>query len=267
VKRVVRLDEPVELEQYRGSNPQSSWEQMRNDATGRVAYEAVRRQLLEGQGGLCGFCELGLHDHDPLKCRVEHFHPKSDTSTPHNWALDWQNVIVVCMGGSQRYLGPPHTLEPLPENLSCDAHKDQMIKAGRLTEQCEGWIVAPVDIPHCPCLFFLEKSTGRLEPDELACANVTFPDNRHASTEALVLHTITMLNLNCTRLCEARKRILWHIERSKKKLRDSGAHPDEALQALSERYFRQRWPAFFTTIRFCLGPAAEKYLADVEFQG
>ncbi|WP_458725457.1 retron system putative HNH endonuclease [Pseudomonas mandelii] len=267
MKRVIRLDEPAELAEYRAANPLSSWEQMRGDAAGRAAYETVRLQLLNGQGCLCGFCEIGIHDLDPLKCRVEHFHPKSDTSTAHNWALDWYNFIAVCMGGSQRYLQAPYTLEPLPENLSCDAHKDQMITAGRLTEYCEGWIIDPLDVPEFPCLFFLVKSTGQLEPDEQACADVTIPGNKHASTQELVRHTIDMLNLNCNRLCEARKRVLWDIERNKKSLRLQGIRPEQALRTLSERYFRHRWPAFFTTIRFCLGTAAEQYLTDMEFQG
>lgn len=267
MKRVIRLDEPAELTGYRADNPVSTWEQMRGDATGRAAYEAVRLQLLNGQGGLCGFCEIGIHDIDPLKCRVEHFHPKSDTSTAHNWALDWQNMIAVCMGGSQRHQQPPHALEPLPENLSCDAHKDQMINTGRLVEHCEGWIIDPLDLPAFPSLFFLEKSTGRLLPDEQACASIALPGNKHPGTQELVQHTIDMLNLNCDRLCQARTRVLWDIEHSKKSLRLQNIRPEHALRTLAERYFRQPWPGFFTTIRFCLGTAAEQYLADIGFQG
>lgn len=267
MKRVIRLDEPAELTGYRADNPVGTWEQMRADAAGREAYEAVRRKLLDGQGSLCGFCEIGLHDIDPLKCRVEHFHPKSDTSTAHNWALDWQNMIAVCMGGSQRHQQPPHALEPLPENLSCDAHKDQMIQTHRLDEHCEGWIINPLDLPAFPSLFFLEKSTGRLLPDEQACAGIALPGNKHRGTHELVQHTIDMLNLNCARLCEARLRVVWDIERNKKLLRERQVPADQALYRLAERYFRQSWPAFFTTIRFCLGTAAEQYLTDAGFQG
>lgn len=267
MKRVIRLDEPNELETYRKANPANTWDQMRGDAIGRTAYEAARRQLINGQGGLCAYCEIGMHDGDPLKCRVEHFHPKSDTSTPHNWALDWQNMMAVCMGGSQRHQQAPHTLEPLPENLSCDAYKDQMINAGKLDEHCEGWIVDPIGLPASPCLFFLEKSTGKLLPDTDRCAEVVLQGNKHPSMQALVQHTIDMLNLNCARLCEARKHVVWDIERNKKSLRQQNIGPEQALHALAERYFRQRWPGFFTTIRLSLGAAAEQYLAYTVFQG
>lgn len=267
MKRVIRRAEPGELAAYRAANPANSWDQMRGDADGRTVYEVVRTQLIAGQGGLCSFCEIDIRANDPTRCRVEHFHPKSDTTTSHNWALDWQNMIAVCMGGSQRHQQPPHALEPLPENLSCDAHKDKMIQSRRLDEHCEGWIINPLDLPALPGLFFLEKGTGRLMPDEEACAGVGLPGNRHLNTQALVQSTIDMLNLNCDRLCQARLRLVWDIERNKKRLREQGANPQQSLRELAERYFRQRWPGFFTTIRFCLGAVAEQHLTDTGFQG
>jgi uncharacterized protein (TIGR02646 family) len=267
MKRVVRPAEAEQLTVYRTSQPTSTWDQMRADGQGRTAYEAIRVQLIAGQGGLCAFCELDIRDQDPLKCRVEHFHPKSDRSTAHNWALDWQNMLGVCMGGSQRYQQPPHALEPLPANLSCDAHKDQMITVNRLEEHCEGWIINPAELPAYPRLFFLEMSTGRFRPDEEGCGLVILPGNRYTTTIELVQNTIDMLNLNCDRLCQARLRVVWDVERNKKKLREQGVNPQQGLRNLAERYLRQRWPGFFTSIRFCLGTAAEQYLTDIGFQG
>ncbi|MFG0411102.1 retron system putative HNH endonuclease [Pseudomonas sp. FYR_11] len=266
MKQVIRLDEPDELAGYRAGNLRSTWDQMRGDATGRTAYEAIRFRLVNGQGGLCGYCEIDIRDNDSLKCRVEHFHPKSDTATAHNWALDWQNMIAVCMGGSQRHVPAPYALDPLPSNLSCDAYKDQMIGTGKLAESCEGWVINPTNLPSFPSLFFLERSTGRLLPDEQACARTALPGNKHPSTQELVQHTIDMLNLNCVRLCEARLRVHWDIERNKKSLRLQNIRPEEALRSLAERYYRQRWPGFFTTIRFCLGNTAEQYLSDIGFR-
>ena len=123
------------------------------------------------------------------------------------------------LGGAQRHQQPPYALEPLRENLSCDAHKDQIIQSGKLDEQCDGWIINPLELPAFPCLFFLEKSTDRLLPDEPVCAGLDMPGNQHPNTQHLVQHTIDMLNLNCNRLYEARKQIIWNIERNKKDLR------------------------------------------------
>jgi uncharacterized protein (TIGR02646 family) len=267
LKRVIEPVEPKELINFRTKYPTKTWEQMRDDGEGQIAYQVVRLTLINGQGGLCAFCEVGIHDNEPLKCRVEHFHPKADISAAHNWALDWENMLAACMGGSQRHLEQPYTLEPLEENLSCDAFKDKMIQSGRLQEQCEGWILTPKHIPAFPRLFFLERSTGRLIPDEEQCSNFQFEDNRHPCTYSLVQHSIDMLNLNCSRLCEARLRIVWNIERNKKRMREQGVTPELGLSELANRYLRQNWPAFFTTIRFCLGTVAEQYLTDTGFQG
>jgi len=267
LKRVAGTAEPDELKNYREANPTCGWEAMRQDAHGRAVYDVIRPRLIEGQGGICAFCEIEINNDDPTHCRVEHFHPKSDRATPHNWALDWNNMIAVCMGGSQRHHAEPYTKEPLPENLSCDAHKDKMIQSHRLEERCEGWIVNPLALPAFPRLFFLKKSTGELLADEACCAEVSLEGNKHPTTQALVEHTISMLNLNCDRLCEARKRILWHIERNKKQLRDAAKTPQQGMDELAHRFLRQRWPGFFTTIRFCLGAAAEQYLQNNGYRG
>lgn len=270
MKRVLRQPEPIQLTRYRNAIPASTWEQMRNDANhdGPAAYEASREQLIAHQGGICAFCEIDIRDSDPLKCRVEHFHPKSDVTPAHNWALDWNNLLAVCAGGSYRFASAPYAHEPLAENLSCDAHKDRMIQAGKLQEQCEGWIINPAEIPVSPCLFRLEMSTGRLLPDPNHCAAQTvWPSNQHADVQSLVQHTIDMLNLNCDRLCNARLAIIRDIERNKKKQRDAGFSSHQGLGNLAVHYLRQRWPGFFSTIRLCLGTAAEMHLANLGYQG
>lgn len=270
MKRVAKRQEPVELARYRDSSPQSTWQQMKEDASfgGRVAYETIRRQLLSDQGGICAFCEIGIHDNDPLKCRVEHFHPKSDISPTHNWALDWNNLLCVCRGGSNKYAHVPHALEPLADNLSCDAHKDRMIQAGKLSMQCDALILNPIRLMASPCLFQIEKSSGQIRPDTAACATTPFMfDNQHHDLHALVQHTIDMLNLNCDRLCQARLAIVRNIEHNKKKQREQGYGPQQGLSNLANRYLRQSWPEFFTTIRICLGAAAEQHLANIAYQG
>lgn len=196
------------------------------------------------------------------------FPPKSDISTTHNWALDWNNLIGVCAGGSYRYGTAPHTQEPLAQNLSCDAHKDQMIQSGKLLEKCDGWILNPTQLVASPALFQIEKSTGKLLPDLANCkAAPAWPGNQHPDTQALVQHTIEMLNLNCDRLCSVRLALVRDVERNKKKQRDQGFSKDQGLNNLASRYLHLRWPGFFTTIRICLGEAAESYLTGMAYQG
>lgn len=270
MKRVVRSSEPPALATYRNAVPNSTWDQMKDDAHngGPTAYKDCRTRLIGGQGGLCAYCEIDIRDNNPLRCRVEHFHPKSDTSGSNNWALDWDNMLGVCSGGSCSYALSPHALEPIADNLSCDAYKDKMINTGKLQEDCEGWILNPTQLVASPSLFLLEKSTGRLCPDEFACSQVLeFPNNKHQDIVMLVQHTIDMLNLNCDRLCQARLVVIRDIERNKKRERDARFSAPQGLANLASRYFRQRWPGFFTTIRLCLGSATETYLQSIQFQG
>lgn len=259
-------DAPKTLQAYRQAQPQASWEVMRGDALhgGQQAYTDIRTQTHDDQGGLCAYCEIDIRDNDPLQSRIEHFHPKSDRSTDMNWALAWANMLAVCAGGSYRYGTAPHTLEPLEENLSCDAHKDQLIQQKRLDEACEGWVLNPLHLPSWPAsLFALNKFTGEFRADAAECEQFDpWPNNCHADTQALVTHTITVLNLNCTRLCEARLRVIRDIEGNKKKQRLAGFSPQQGLDNLAQRYLRQRWPAFFTTVVLCLGSAAHNYLLN-----
>ena len=271
MKRALKGAEPPTLINFRRAVPLGTWEQMRNDPHygGIQAYQDCRHQCITDQKGLCAFCEIGIHDEAPLRCRVEHFHPKSDNTAGHNWALDWQNMLGVCRGGSNPYdPDPEYNKKPTSDNLSCDAYKDQMIKEGKLPQQCEGWILNPLRLNAFPSLFRLDKMRGFLHPDPAHCAaEPPIPNNQHATVEDLVQHTIDMLNLNCDRLAQGRLRIIRAIEHDKKKQRQFGVTAQVGLNNLAQQYFRIQWPRFFTTVRLCLGPIADGYLNQIQFQG
>lgn len=271
MKRVAKGDEPLTLTTYRDAVPHGIWEEMKDDPhyCGRQAYTECRSQSIADQQGLCAYCEISIRDNNPLKCRVEHFHPKSDTSTPHNWALDWQNMLGVCNGGDNPHLNADgFHLHPTSANLSCDAYKNRMVLQHKLPTQCEGEILNPLQLAAFPCVFRLDKGNGYLYPDAILCAAAPpWPNNRHSSVEELIRHTIDMLNLNCDRLAQERLQLIRDIERNKKKQRQAGYGPQQGLRNLAQHYFRTTWPSFFTTIRFCLGQAAETYLNDIAYQG
>jgi uncharacterized protein (TIGR02646 family) len=244
---------------------------MRDDALhgGQASYADCRKTAVADQGGLCAYCEIDIRDNDPLKCRVEHFHPKSDTSTTHNWALDWNNLLAACNGGTHAHVNTAgFHLEPMSDNLSCDAHKDRLIQEKKLNMDCDGWILHPLHIQAPPPLFRVNKSTGELAPDATGCAaSPPWPRNRHASVEALVEFTIDALNLNCDRLIAARLEVVRAIEHGKKQKRDAGLNGASGLAALARQYFVRVWPPYFTTVCSCLGPAAETHLKAIAYQG
>lgn len=272
MKRVWKRAEPNSLTRYRNAVPNGTWEGLGADTLwgGQRVPSDCRLQAITDQGGLCAYCEIDIRNNDPVLCRVEHFHPKADVSLPlFNWALAWQNMLGVCNGGSNPHASTPgFHRAPLRQNLSCDAHKDQQIQVGALSPHCEGWILNPLELHASPCLFKINKFDGCIEPDSHTCQTVEpFPNNHHATVEDLVRHTIEMLNLNCDRLKDARLVVIRDIEKNKKKQREQGFDATQGMTNLVRYYFRQTWPRFFTTIRLCLGRAAEAHLQVSNYQG
>ena len=268
MKRVSKGAVPEALQNYMDSNPEATWEEMSDDnmyGGGQAAHDC-RNQAIHDQKGLCAYCEQKISSDDPIHRRIEHFHPKSDKIGTHNWSLDWNNMLATCDGGSSS-LQQERVIHPLPGNLSCDAHKDRMVQTGRLQEDCEGYLLNPLAIPAFPNLFKLDKGTGHLISDESSCAVVDVDGNTFGTTQELVLNTIDMLNINCNRLAERRRLIVIDVERNKKRLRQRGYTYAEAPGKLIDRYFNTRWPEFFTTLRCCLGSAAEDYLKSINYQG
>ena len=253
---------PQVLQDYTQAYPDATWDQMRNDKAAHDCRELATRDQHE----LCAYCEQKISTDDPLHCRIEHFHPKSDKTGMHNWSLDWGNMLAVCDGGSRASQEEQKT-HPLPANLSCDAHKNHMIQMKKLPATCEGYLLNPLDVPSFPNLFALDKGIGYFKPDEISCATVEIPGNACGTTAELVNRTIASLNLNCERLAEKRRLLVVNIDKNKKVLRQKGISSTEVPEKLISRYFSAKWPEFFTTLRCCLGPATEDYLKSMHYRG
>ncbi|MEA3308614.1 MAG: hypothetical protein U9Q70_03755, partial [Chloroflexota bacterium] len=187
MKRCQKSPEPITLATYRNARPDATWDEMRDDPfdSGQQAYHDIKDTLVKGQRCLCAFCEISIaagtddesiHEKNHMQ-RVEHFHPKKDQNGAENWTLKWANVWAVCLGGSRKPPAgmppdPRDYLPPLPENLSCDAFKDYQIKIGKLSENPEGWVLAPDEVPAFPPLFQFAPG-GIPEPHVRNCATAT----------------------------------------------------------------------------------------------
>jgi len=257
LKKIHKSLQPNALTQYAGDCPQDNWDDFRSLNQGE-AYQAIKCLIFADQGGLCAFCEDEINA--AHKQRVEHFHPKSDKDTEDNWALDWLNVIGVCIGGSD----VDKSVHPLPANLSCDAYKDHLIVKRKLDIACEGYLLNPLKIPAFPCLFDLDKRTGELK-SKADCGDVEIENNCYGTVTELVEKTIEYLNLNCDRLNKQRLAVLTQYNQEIKKARiknDRQVHTKLAL-----RWLQQKWLSFFTTRRILLGEHAENYLQNINYTG
>ena len=254
-------DESQCLTAFRAANPSAEWERdfKKGSGEGRACYETLRARLRQAQTGLCAYCEVGL---TPGNEQIAHFHPKSDHSSDHNWALDWDNLWIACLGGTRladRQMnsdGKPKY--PLPENRSCDeATTDAVL---------DGVILRPDEVPPFPRLFRFLQSPDRLDiaPDASACIAAGIAIGR-------VEATIEKLNLNCGRLAEARLPLHRQLESAKKRLRESGADPCTGLRRLAEIQLaidpEGCRKSFFTVTRWSLHRYAEDHLREIQFCG
>lgn len=231
--RIDRPTEPHQMRVYREANRESrDWEAFR----GTAAYGVVKDELIANQHGICAYCETRLSA-DRAKVRIEHFHPKSDVSDPHNWTLDWRNLMAVCMGGAN----VPDKSSAYGE-LHCDANKGSDLTP----------ILNPYEMP-TELLFDLTER-NELVPDVHACARVGVAGAAGRSTRELVENTIRVLNLNCRELRGVRFALRRAYENERRRLRNDPSTHRSIRQIISENWFAEgRQPSLWTTRKLLLG--------------
>ncbi|CUB02272.1 retron system putative HNH endonuclease [Marinomonas fungiae] len=255
MKKVSKGIEPARLRHYRTQQPANTWEQFRSTQDRRIE---TQQRLIVDQGGLCAYCEIDLLQstgHDESDFRVEHFHPKSGQSTPHNWHLDWQNLLGCCHGGSQRNVVDAGNRFTSPDS-SCDVPKGD--------KNLDGVILNPLLIPAFPRLFSCDRASGHFSVD----ANNCLLANINAQTAQ---NTIDELHLDAERLKRLRSAVLNDLNAQLQTLVTQGMSIGIARERLAKAILRKNasghWPKFFTSIRSYLGDAAETHLSAINYNG
>lgn len=257
MKKILKSTEPELLANYKRTNPNNNWEQFRNSVARK---RQVKTAIIDQQGGLCAYCEIDLRsalpgNNEEDDFRVEHFHPKSDNATTHNWNLDWNNLIGCCHGGSQSNIVNASNRFTSPDT-SCDIPKG--------SNNWDDMILNPLHLPASPALFSFSRSSGsmfvNLEHCQAANVNVVKAQQ-----------SIDLLRLNSGRLLDFRIKILQRLEVQLRKKIEDGMSLDEARTDLAQRLLRKNsngcWPKFFSTIRHYLGDAAERQLESIHYIG
>lgn len=240
--------EPMELATYRNrfhAAPRPpGWSGFKKDPDRR---NAVKVALRNDQRGLCACCERQLVVGEES---VEHFHAVANSP---DRGLDWRNLLLVCKGDESVAAVPSSDLHGQPRHTTTCG----LAKGCRLIE------INPLEIPAFPRLFRIESETGQIQPDYPNCS-LAGVDGR------LVADTLGVLQLNSGRLRRARKAVadellVW-LE-----LDNAGdlAVGEREFELASQQFSAsdERWPQFFTTIRFALGEGAERYLRQIDFVG
>jgi len=282
MKKVKQLDTlPADLQNFLKVYPHEKrdngdWNAFRNNEGGKT-YSNLIQALIELQHGLCAYCEINLIEND---YQIEHFHPKSDISPETDWMFDILNLFAACKGGTQKNLFGAETrhpdqtrcLPPIKKNRSCGEAKDDNVM--------DDDIIKPSELPISPSLFSITRKPqegmvkkvkeGALKVNKNACLQAGI-DPKKVET------TIDAFNLNCDRLCLARKTVLEKIEEDfELELVNLGKNPSDkkiklVLKKMAEYNLAVNQdgtlPAFFSTIRLFFLPLAESVLAQTPQNG
>jgi uncharacterized protein (TIGR02646 family) len=249
MKNVLKSREPVELSKYkqRYTTQLRKWNK---HASKKVNLKAlIYSTLVSDQKGICAYCEIPIYE---KACTVEHFIPCHLSNLQKNYDLDWQNMLGNCSlpGGITE-----DDLQNLPHKSPCCGRaKYDFIPDDRLLN--------PLELPTSR-LFRFRSGDGKIIPDEATCEQASIPAES-------VQFTIDTLQLNVDRLKRHRKAVIDEINQEISERQDEIT--DQTLleeQIASERIGngKEKWPKFFTTIRWVLGEGAEKHLADISYLG
>ncbi len=260
MKNIIKGSEPSLLYTYRMNNSNGKWDSFSKGRTTQIKQRRnqVQDQLKSDQSGICAYCEIDLKEKDAsgiADFRVEHFHPKSDHSTAHNWHLDWQNLLGCCHGGSQSTVTDAANRFTSPDN-SCDVPKGK--------KNLDGIILNPLQLPPFPVFFKCERATGILSVNEANChqAGINIQQAQN---------TLDELHLYANRLNSLRKAVLNQLNTQLQALIVAGKDIRAARLQLAQVYLRknnqQHWPAFFSSIRSYLGSEAEQHLRNIGYVG
>lgn len=261
MKACLKGEVPASLEAYHSVNPQANWKDFKNEC--QQGYKDVQSQLQKDQGNLCCYCEIdtksgfGIGRDD---FRVEHFHPKSDANqSNHNWALDWNNMLGCCHGGSDK-----HVTDDSNRYISKGSERHSDVLKGDSIWDNE--ILNPLEIPAFPLLFQANFRDGSLEVNETNCLGSGIDIEKAKNC----LHP-DKLNLNSTQLKIRRKAALDALNKQLEEQLLGGIEIEDAISSIVEAQLqkddRQHWPPFFTAIRSFLGKSAEEYLVSINYIG
>ncbi|CAI1728250.1 MULTISPECIES: retron Ec78 anti-phage system effector HNH endonuclease PtuB [Serratia] len=240
--KISKSIEHVVFLNYKNLHPTGSWDEFKDYQQGEV-YKNIKNIIFRDQFDLCAYCEVSLPPNIVFERRIEHFKSKSGCDVHvDNWHLDWDNLLGVCLGGSNL-----KDKFDLPRNLSCDAYKEHYETINNIVDKnWLGRLLFPLDIPHGHHFFVFLRATGEIKPNSRYCNDININNNAYESTEVLVEKTIDIFNLNCERLKLARIEIFRDFERAFSSFRKND--DITTFKNLVIRWSRGN-PSFFQTTR------------------
>ncbi|CAK2713061.1 MULTISPECIES: retron Ec78 anti-phage system effector HNH endonuclease PtuB [Vibrio] len=263
MRKINKSQPPNELTVYAIHNTDDTWDNFRNNNSKDA--KVIKKKIFGEQNYICAYCEIDLteanvHEHHR---RVEHFNSKSGWvvgNAQPNWHLDWNNVVGVCIGGTDRDSTEQFVM---PDNKSCDSYKEHLETNHGEGKKWIGKVVSPLEVSLSSNMFNYCKAYGKLEVNVDEANSKSFSYNNFATSSELLESTIEKLNLNCDRLNLARREVHISFEKllaSFKKSKDLNKF----------KFMLRKWagieePLYFQTTRDILvrqSSIAQKALKD-----
>jgi uncharacterized protein (TIGR02646 family) len=259
MKKVNKFDIPQKLEIYFANNPTKTWIDFKKS---KNRYEDIIYKLKKDQGGVCCYCENNFHQELTIigDFRVEHFHPKSDTSNSNkNWNLIWSNLLGCCTGGNQNIKNPDFLKEryiPNHQDRHCDVLKDN--------NNWDNEILNPLELPSFPPIFKVSNNGEMIVlEDNCKATNINIPKAKNCLDE-------TKLNLNSPILKSWRKSVIDNLRNEMIETADIEFFMENIEDLLSTYLLKDtngNYSPFFTTIRSYFEEDAEEFLRLNNYDG
>ncbi|EGQ9962151.1 retron Ec78 anti-phage system effector HNH endonuclease PtuB [Vibrio cholerae] len=265
MKKITKNVEPESLRLYRASNPNDDWKTGFKRNAGQDPNKEVKQALLLEQKHLCVYCEIDLksgmgYANDDF--RVEHFYPENPKDEDKrydgiNYALTWSNMFGCCHGGSMSTVVDKNERFTNPD-VSCDVNKKNNDWTADLLNPL-------TDIPAFPSVFSFDENGNIFVNEDIQDPEIA----RKASK------TIELLSLDSQRLIKLRKNAIDDLiikinELSGENFSDEFLFDAVLEQLASELLLCDKESSlvpFFSSIRWYLGPAAEKILKQASYNG
>lgn len=265
MRRIKKSQTPNVLTIYAATNCNDSWDTFKKNNA--IDASEIKKKIFEEQGDICAYCETDLSIENVFEHqrRVEHFNSKSAWRVGQvqpNLHLDWNNVIGVCIGGTdkdncERYV--------MPDNKSCDSYKEHLETNCRHSKLWTGKVVSPLETVLCSQMFQYCMASGELSVNKNHTNSVVFQFNDYATSAELLENTLISFNLNCDRLNLARKEVQYGFERIKTEFRKT-KNVDKFKFKVRKWSDDSKVKSFQTTrdilIRNC--KVAQKFLANTD---
>jgi len=247
---------PEELENYFNANPIQTWKKFKKN---KNRYKDIIDELKKDQGGICCYCENNFHQELTIigDFRVEHFHPKSDTSNSNkNWNLIWSNLLGCCTGGNQNIENPDFLKERYiskHEDRHCDVLKDN--------NDWDNEILNPLEIPAFPPIFKVSNN-GEMSVLEENCtvASIDIIKAKNCLDKK-------KLNLNSPKLIDWRKAVIDILRNQMIETENMEKKIENLLSTYLLKDVNGNYSPFFTTIRSYFEEDAEEFLKNNNYDG